>query len=234
MIKKWLLNPNRSFNDGLKLYNQIKSNSDFDGFFATADKPNIGSLEFNYLENELKNYVRVFGDIKAEKPVNKAIDKIVDKIEISNTAIKKAGIFPISTKTLFFDSNVDRIDINTLPDDLKVLYNENKKLIQEKGALHAQLKALTGKANADKRSNLSNKIDDIASDLRSNWDKIDSYIKNPQPSTTTALSLAKKIDAARKYISRNINSTTPKVIAEIQIRKTFLKEQGIEWKQKTK
>lgn len=123
------------------------------------------------------------------------------------------------------------INYDKLPDDLKVLYDNNVILNREIASRHSLMAASD---DAAKRSELMKEMDEMLKTKQDNWQKIDTYLaiapKDEEGEiidTSLAVDIQRKITAARSYISRNKSSENPKVKEKVDVRIAELKSYGI-------
>ena len=89
-----------------------------------------------------------------------------------------------------------------LPTEIKARLDQNRDNYKIIRATHEKLKLMENATDAD-RAPLTQKIADLDSQIRSNWDVVDSY--EPQAETEKESAIDhKRINANRKYISTNL------------------------------
>jgi hypothetical protein len=158
----------------------------------------------------------------------------VEKPKDTKQLLPQISVQPVtvSDKPRFFET---RIDPNTLPNDIRVVYESNKSLNKEISALQAHLsvaandKSTTAKVRADIKKELDTKI----AQRNNNYQIIDEWYNNkdkePAPVTSDPAQLVKDIKAAEKFLQRNKDSKDPLVIEKFNQRLQFLKNNGITW-----
>ena len=233
MIKKWLNNKNHTYPDGLAIYNQVKKNAEKDKFFSQVSDVPPSDIHFIYLIRELQYILRVYGDVIVAKPPAKttnAPNKPATSIPPPSISVKP---LTITNKPHFFEG---RIDPNTLPDDIRAIYENNKVLSKEISALHTRLEVEAGfnSPNAtEQRADTKCELDTKIAKRNNNYKIIDDWYANkdkaPVPQKTDAAQLIKDIKAAEKFLQRNKNSKDPLVIEKFNQRLQFLKNNGITW-----
>ena len=116
------------------------------------------------------------------------------------------------------DAKGKRPDHDNLPDEIKVKFLENQNIFPRMRKLHEQLK-LMGNAKACDRYPFLKELKDLDEKLRKNWDEYDAFRLPPvtpfipiketkapaivSSETSESVIDAKKISAARKYLSDN-------------------------------
>jgi hypothetical protein len=237
MIKNWLNNKNHKYTDGLAIYNRVKKNADKDKFFSQVPDCPPSDIHFIYLVRELQYILRVYGDItdKSIKHIGNPAAKPAEKPAAKPDAKAAITVKPINitNKPHFFEG---RIDPNTLPDDIRAVYESNKSLNKEISALHARLDIETNldSPNAAKqRSETKKELDAKIAKRNNNYQIIDDWYVNKdkpkeQPKADPA-QLIKDIKAAEKFLQRNKGSKDPVVIEKFNQRLLFLKNNGITW-----
>ena len=248
MINKWLVNPNRVYMDGIRIYNQVKRSDKYDVFLAKVTNPPKGSLQFNVLERELKNILRIKKQQGVPVIVNiptKTDEKTapvvrVVKINHANTNNDKKSK---NERPLFFDSS--RYDVNLLPDSLKLLYEENKKIIRESSAIRYRIDIFPkSKEFNAKRKELILKLDSLEVKRTKNFEQIDKWWNENKPSATNQKPETSNqqpansseepysVESAKAYI-RRYHADKDKAVS-VKERYDFLNSKGIKWSLKGK
>jgi hypothetical protein len=180
------------------------------------------------------------------------VKNIFCKLERNNMfdAVDKADVMQIQTKPLVIErKNIQRVRIDknphisydALPDELKVLYNDNVKLESEIKSKHAIMNALPPAAEFnDKRKILIQEISAYEEKQGKNWDVIDAWYAEPSkelprgktlptdlPSNNEPVEISKYITRARKYIDRYGNSEKPLQVENTKLYRAGLKQLGI-------
>ncbi len=200
-IKKWLANPNRKFEDGLKLYNAHKTDQKKDQFYSAKPTFPKGSIQINMLINDLTRILRI---LDQNPLVNKSI------IKISNETNKTISLKPLAIKTVAMaeklkiaDQVVPNVNYSDLPDEMKIKFDRIKALSKELGGLKLSLSTIAD--NEERRK--------VADDLCNKWDErhnlwveLDTWFaKNQNLKENISIEyLKKEIKKRRDYINRNI------------------------------
>jgi hypothetical protein len=253
MIKKWLNDKNRRYSDGLNIYNRAKKSAAKDKFFAQVQEVPSSDIHFIYLERELRYILRVYGDLPPVKTVQEPPPPLSRSLAASD---KKTPSLPpivvkpiLPVKTVHAPSDVetvlapstnkpkffDRLDPNTLPDDLRQLYEENKTLNRDISALHVNLKhyaTLKTPEAIKKRQEIKELLLQKTEHKNKNYEAIDSWYNSVsvRSRSRAASDLIKQIKAAERYLQRNFQKTDPETINKCNQRKQFLIENGVPWK----
>jgi len=146
-IKNWLTAKTKTYQDGLKLYNIVKRDNSKDKFFHIAGDSKPGPIQMNILIQELRTILR-----KLPSTPTKTIK------EEPNQAQKK---------TTFFE-NLD-VDLNSLPEEAKEKYRENKTLTIKLSKLHQQLKQSSSQGETKK---IAEEITETSTKREKNWQEI--------------------------------------------------------------
>jgi hypothetical protein len=216
----------------LSIYKAHKTDNKHDQFFAAVTDSKPGQLHFNLLSRRVSNIIRKLNATNAwtQTPVPQPV-----KAPIVAKEIKLGKKDP--EPRVKIDTNPS-VRYEDLPADLQKRFNENGKLTGEIKSFHALLK--TSKSD-NARKELAEQIDAAEKTIRNNWEAIDKwwnekdkYNAMPAPKTENTAALLKKIEASKKYISRNIDSKKPDVKAKVAEAFEFLKVNGIDWTPKKK
>lgn len=261
-LVEWLSDENRDYQTGLDIFIDKKVDPKKNKYFET-DTPE--AIHKNMLFGALSKYQRVYGQIEKEKE-----QKAAEAKEASKNAIKPSKNLAESRNTL---ENIEKeiangrvvidkgnkVDYNSLPDDLKSAYDENGLMYPIVGALHAKMKALPAdvKYDADRKA-IINEALEIQANIKANWAKIDAFNSNPKgddegdekgeenPAKPTgkltkaeidaitdpvfqALSKEKRIDANVAYLRRYMNDE--KKAEEVKLRKSELTEWEVNYEE---
>jgi hypothetical protein len=211
-----------------------------------------------------ENIIRRNNVAKLKYELKKIYDFRTKENGIEETKALEKAIVPIIKKTLPEIEKIEaaeakgkRADHDQLPDEIKALLLENQNIYPRMRKLHEQLK-LMGNAKACDRYPFLKELKELDETIRANWDKYDKFIIKPvdpdpssgDPGSGEQLPVdAKKISAARKYLSDNKpkladlkaledQSKYLALLAKMQERLTFLieskagisDEQLAEWK----
>ncbi len=240
-LKDWLASKDRNYNQGFKLFVDLKVNPKKEKFFTTEEPT---SLQKNILFSLLLNWDRIYNQPKKEKTpeqpavvnASKNLDEVKNKMEV----VEKE----ISNGRAIIEKN-PKVKYEDLPDDLKSAFDFNTENYPIIAGKHAKIRALGTDVKFDPdRKTLMNEVLDTQKVIKENWAKIDAWVmgegKEPEaktpiePSgkytleeieamedpTVKALSKEKRIDANLKYIrtesgKENKKEQVEKRIAEL-------------------
>jgi len=167
-IKQWLNNPEKTFEDGLAIYEKVKPDTKKDAFFRTAPSFNQGTIQFNILAQELTRISRIFDQRKPEvKDVAAQLEQL-QPIKL-NQVLGKTLRRATSLKITDVDPEVSYDD---LPEEMKVKYDRIKELSKSLGGLKLMLDTATENVERQKiADDLCNSYDE----RRDLWSEIDSW-----------------------------------------------------------
>lgn len=236
----WLTDPNRTFADGIALYNTMKKSTKFDMFFNNNPNAKQGDAAFNILEQELKRITRIAGQnviaaIENAKPSIIAVKPIVKKGAAPAEIVAPIG----KEKPKFFTAKM--YDLNILPEKLQVKFLENQDLTKIISAKHEKMKLLAKDPNKNKIGLEEERISlEKLEDARNkNWEAIDLWWNTernkpaaPKTDSEKAIELSNEIIAAKKYLDRYSKSTGEVQINKCKERLAFLKKHNIKWQLK--
>lgn len=220
----------------LAIYKLHKIDSKFDAYFNQVSEPNPTDQHFKMLLSKVKDILRKLDQngcftTEGETPeltknVNHSRPVTLPPILVEKLDFKKTTTARERPRIL---SN-PLINYEELPDNLKLLYDENGKLNSEMKSLHAAMRV---EKEDVKRKELLDKICPMEETIESNWETIDNwYKKNKEDIDSAPLTpaeISNKIASAKKYIDRYYESKKPRIIAEYNNRIEFLKSINIEY-----
>jgi len=240
-LKDWLASKDRNYNQGLKLFVDLKVNPKKEKFFNTEEPT---SLQKNILFSLLLNWDRVYNQPKKEKTpeqpavvnASKNLKEVQNQIEV----VEKE----ISNGRVVIEKN-PKVKYEDLPGDLKAAFDFNTENYPVIAGKHAKIRALGTDVKFDEeRKTLINEVLETQKVIKENWAKIDAWAEGgevdgelAQPTKASgaftkeqieaikdpaiqALSKEMRIDANLKYIRTNLgvekkNEETQKRIAEL-------------------
>ena len=248
-LKSHLANPKRSYDAALSLYNIFKMDRKKDAFFASAKDRSFGSMPFQMLDNELKRIYRKLSanpvfEKEPPKPIGvkptplqvipaKCTDPETLNITLSKTKqkppvaklthynITKPAASPDRKGIQIFKN--DKVDYNSLPKDMQLLYDKNVKDYSLLKSLHAEMRVSTDQA---RNKQLAGKITKLEEEIQFGWKKLDEFSdgKLPEEKKETEADIIKQAQANIRFIQRN--KENPKKVQEVNRRRQWLKEKG--------
>jgi len=163
-IVNYLNNPEKTFKDGLALYDSVKRDKRYDALFSSADhKP--GSIAFNMLITELKNILRIKGvstTIPAQKPGKANAPITAGKTPKGNA--NGGGVR--------IDSN-PMVRVEMLPEDLRAKFERNQELTKLMAETHNLLQS-EGLGDAD-AATAAEELVAMEEERDENWHAIDAW-----------------------------------------------------------
>lgn len=232
MLADWLARKEKDYLKGVEIFTLLEIDIAKVKYFNTT-KP--GRIHLSILVRELDNYARK----KSIKPKIYVSQKtvIVTTVNIGKPAEQKAGK---PDKAPGYER--PRIDGNPfvrreeLPVNLQVLFDLNGKLNGEMKTYHAELKACgESDETKERRAELAKMMVDNESEIRKNWDAIDTWWndrKNKTPeelAAEQAIEKQKRINSNLNYVRRYHGSKKPAQIADLEKRKTELDAWGVSY-----
>ena len=204
-IAHWLQNPERSFEDGLKIYHDYKVDTKLDKLFA-AENPEPKSLPFTILHQKVET---IYRKLVANPSLIKHGPIAVSQIDTEQLKKKFAEHnAKLESKRPTIVEN-PLVDVKELPDDLKKLYFENKEKAKLRAGMHTQMAKLSEDESANEdRKKLAEDICQLDDEIADNWKIIDTWWtdrKNNKVTTAEAKSLmdkVKRINNLNNYINR--------------------------------
>ena len=208
-VTGWLNSPNRSYADGVALYNKYKKDSKFDEYFAQVRNAAEGDMHLQLLKVRLQKIERIINNnpslVKPEAPGAKPIMvKAIDTSRIQPS--KKAQEFkrPIVVENPL-------VDVKELPAELQVKYHENKDITRLANAKHEAIKKLPIDKAFDKdRKELALQLTELDNKRAENWKAIDTWWANREktpanqkPADPNFQEKLNRINNLRNYIRRS-------------------------------
>jgi len=224
-ITKWINNPKRKYQDGIKLYNQHKIDGRYDRFFSEVPDPLQDDIHFRLLVKKLMNIAR------------KLSNKVPAKEKHAKTDLKKAKpitVTPINLDKVSAGADVGKLrsnrlyinkcltlDYGDLSQKDKEVFFENEGYFQAKkdnyfviSDMERQKKSIQAKmknAGTDKeRKELLLSLEKVEEYVKQRWAVIDDWdykVKDAddiktQMAVKEALKSARRIENLKIYISR--------------------------------
>ena len=222
-ILEWIQNPDRDYQEGVKMYDKHKLNAKHDKFFAT---PNPEAIHKNML---LSRMMRIYQKMNANPNIAKDEAKPEPiKIKKIEPVQAKQQASPVSSRknkqyiNKLLALNWDDLSFN----DKKIFFNNEKYFLVKKSlmlengdierkmrSLHAKVKAIDpDPKNDEKRGEIMSELATLDDTKAANWKTIDTWNEPEgsfaEPENTTkqavqkALEREKKIKANKIYIYR--------------------------------
>jgi len=229
-VKAWLANPNRSYVDGLEIYNKYKPSTKYDNFFGVSS-PGIPQMNMLY-----SKIIKVHSKLVTQPElivVEKQQPLRVQKLTSQKKLEKTTSVKPIDHSSLRsnkqYINKLLTLNYSDMTFDDKVLFNNDETLFLEKKtifmsiadsmrelrSLHANLKAIDPDAkNNSKRKKIIQDIaylDDFAKD---SWEQVDTWkeklevptVSNSDLAVAKAIADQKRIAANQIFIKRALIS----------------------------
>lgn len=213
-LSAWLANPNRSYADGVAIYNSCKRTNKFDNYFASVQDPPKSSLQFRMLFDQLTRISRI---LKAKPelvvPQPQTTKPIVVKA-INTESVKKnkpAAAKNTEPKRPVIVENA-LVDVKALPAELKVKYFENKEIIKLINQKHEALKKMDKDPKFDKdRKRIAGELAELDDKRAAAWKEIDEWwnenkdkkaADKPKEDTPELQAKVDRINNLKNYINR--------------------------------
>lgn len=198
-LKHFVLNNDRSYPEGVKLYEKYVGRDKFLKFFQQVANADAKSAHYKLLLQRLQNRLRIISQ-------NQEVEPAITAASAPQTPINIRRIVLPST------TPVSEIKLNEekLPDDIKALYNENKRLHIDIAGAHAAMKS--AKTDADRQFHLSKAIT-WQEQKDTNWKIIDDFLKTQKGDIIQVQDndlLEKRIQTLNKYIRRTTDDLKEK------------------------
>ncbi len=188
-IENWLADPQRSYADGLAIYNKFKKDNSQDSFFNSNENPAPKSIHFNLLIAAIQT-----------------VKRILEQRGINTKTIATEPGQQLEKRKFFLE---DAIDVKSLPPDIQQRYIANQEITRSLAGLHQQLKAADSNQN---RKELAETIAMQNKQRQENWKLIqaaahapDTQIEAAAPKQTTpsdALEMNRRMKTVQINISR--------------------------------
>lgn len=153
LVKAWLADPNRKFEDGLKLYNQHKRDSSRDAFFNSQPTFKVGTIQFNMLLGELTRIARILDQLPEDKQPQEQSKPI--------TLGRPMSAMERKASSLKVENFNPTVDYNALPDEMKAKFDSIREVSKIIGGLKVAMDSAT--ADDERKS--------FAEQLLVNWEK---------------------------------------------------------------
>jgi len=240
-LANWLYHSKKDFREGIAIMEELKIDPKTIRFLQ---QKKTSKIHQSILVRKLSNYARVQKIFPAPFPVS-AEKKAVQK------GARPPGKFvsrddldvnPEVSDHLIQRPKVDKnpvVRYEDLPVNLRVLFDENGKMMAENKAFHAELKQLKDDETAtDRRKILAEELISRQKATRENWDIIDAWWAKKQESdplrmaAEEALSKDRRIKANLAYIRRYLGKE--KVKDEVELRMKELDSWEVDYGSLTK
>lgn len=200
-LDEYLNDPEKTFKEGLEIYNDCKRDSRFDALFSKEEhKP--GSIAFNMMITELKNILRIKG---IPTPVDKK-GKILPAITAAAVPGAKGKGKGDNTNSLRIDAN-PLIRVELLPDAMREKFERNQELVKLMAEKHAYLQD-QGLNDVD-AANAAEELEKMEEERTDNWAEIDAWWNANRESLEAEKKVVpmtqEQIGKAIKLLSDNIN-----------------------------
>ena len=207
-IKAWLTNQNRSYKDGLAIYQNIKRNNKKDAFFSSINDASPHSLHMNLLLQEIQTALRIsLANTTTQTPIKPPPGKPITTRKL--TLEKRTTPVTHKNDNSKYVYN-EIVDVKSLPENLQKLYFRNQEITRKLSGLHQQLKIAT---TDQTRALAAGQIDALFVERKSNWQQIDSLASDKPTQTPTA------------KIEPDTSNQTPQTASNKQLAKDMLEAQ---------
>lgn len=227
-LSNWLYQPKKDFMEGISIMEDLNIDAKTIRFLR---QKKTSKIHQSILERKLTNYARIH-NITPSPPSPVQPEQITDRTKPLPKGVEKF-VFPddLPVDPILPDHVIQRpkIDKNPvvryedLPANLKLLYDENGKMMTENKAFHAELKQLKDDdRQTERRKVLAEEIIKRQKATRENWDIIDAWWAKKQESdplklaAEEAISKDRRIKANLAYIRRYLGKE--KVRDEVELR----------------
>lgn len=197
-IQAWLQSDNKDFDIGYELFVRFGHNRALALFLARKRK-------LSKLEYELQKIMDRLVVKEAPGMPLKPVKQIVKVAEAKAKGTRDADV-KLAEQGKLVVVHENRINYDELPEELKKLYDENLERYKKMRALHEKMKlATTDQERAEHRSALVYLDDKLAE----TWAILDNWAagngtEQAESQAKDAAEVAKEINAARSYLSRNV------------------------------
>jgi len=208
-IQSFLSDPNRQYKTGIELYNLVKTSKEYDNFFANAGSPNVGDLAFNILDKQLARALRKQNDKQMDLPITAIETQDVGKpIAVNKIQHQQYKSTPNTGATNQLIDIPGLVDVNTLPEEIKAAYLENKKLMVEISGARQRMAACT---QASERQPIAREIAALHQRKEANWQMINKYVKHGQHESETNQQPEESYDPVSEALKTNRRIETVKI-----------------------
>ncbi len=195
-------------------------------------------MKQNMLFRQLERYARVHGikpKLQEKKPVTGSKSDGGKKNKVTPFGGNEPGENRYPSRKVKIDTNpVVRLD--ELPEKYQDKFKKAGELANQNKTLHAELKFIAeDPTKEERRKLLANLITENVKSGKKLWKEIDTWwaenskLTPEQIAANEAIDKEKRIRANKNYISRYHNSTKPKQIKEVELRKAELKKWGVDY-----
>lgn len=188
LVQEWI-EAGRPYNEGLILLNKVSKNRNLRQKLARKQWP-------EKLEYELRKMANINKPVKSKLKAEKKRDE------------KGPGVneIPESITGELTKSEDKKVDRDKLPDPMKPVYDEIRKLYTLRQSYHEKAKVFTSQnAKPETIAPLVKAIKDTNASIKEKWAIIDNYDPAKDQSKKSKTIDHKRIGANRKYISTNKN-----------------------------
>lgn len=197
-LLNYLKASDKSFDQGLKLYNTFKHSTQFDEFFRAKVNPSPDSPEFSVLVEQLYY-------IEQKLILNQSFVPDMEKITQTLPAIELQEVRPVKQTLRISENNL--VNIDELPSDLFIQYQQNKENWNKIRALHAELRVLPENPEFNlKRKSILAEINTLEQQCRDIWKTLEKWNDNRQdealPKPVKEKPPEKQINSLRRQIAR--------------------------------
>jgi len=198
-IVSYLSQAEKTYQQGLLIYNVFKHSNQYDKFFAAAVSPDEDDPHFQLLLEQLCYIEQKFS-------ANPDMIPRLSNITENQPEIQLTPVIHVKKEKVRIDEH-PYIDINELPVEQFQLYQENKENWNQLKALHAELRVLSpDSANNEKRKGILAQMTNLEKRNQEIWKSIDIWYEsrnlNDQKTLNDMLPLEKKIAKYRRQIER--------------------------------
>jgi hypothetical protein len=233
-LNAYIKDANADFEAGIKLLEICDPKSTSIKYYRNNLNSVPGSMPWNMLKNDLARHLRIFSGNPKLLPTQ----SVNAPQKAQNTSVK-SPTSKIGTPKIEIKGKVERVDLGKLPEDKKELDAENKKIGRQMTTLNEKRKLLVdNNGSKEEIAQITKEIVSLENRRNDILAIIDGKKENPsdpakQEGKISLDDQIKKINSAKKYISRNYNSENEKTLAEVRKREDFLKECNIEFNPKS-
>lgn len=208
-IKQWLNDSEKTFDEGLAIYDKVKKDTKKDAFFRTQPTFKQGSIQFNMLSQELIRISRIMDQqqpqvkapvisIKQENPTIKA-----------NPAINKKNVTRAG-KLVITDVDLE-MKYEDLPAEMKAKYDEIRSLSKELGGLKLMLETVP---TNEERQQVADQLCTSYDKRRDLWMELDAWkqtdVSESAKKELTVDEIKKQIKLKKDNINRAMKNKEPK------------------------
>lgn len=198
-IVSYLSKADKTYEEGLLIYNVFRHSNQYDKFFAEAVSPEADDPHFQLLIEQLCYIEQKFS-------ANRDMIPRLSNITENQPEIKLSPVKHVKKEKVRIDEH-PYIDINELPVEQFRLYQENKENWSRLKALHAELRVLNpDSTNNERRKGILAQMNNLEKRNQEIWLSIDTWYEsrqlNDQKKEDEMLPVEKKIAKYRRQIER--------------------------------